>query len=119
MGTFAESAGTYVNCEGRWQSQSGAAAALEVAAGVEVPAAPALPWISGSFSHQSSKRYSTKCALCAQAKGEGYQGAHAVGATAAGAPGIGLIDVPMYSQTDALVRRAPSLQRTREGACRS
>ena len=28
MGTFAETSGTYVNCEGRWQSQSGAAAAL-------------------------------------------------------------------------------------------
>ena len=28
MGTFAETSGTYVNCEGRWQSQGGAAAAL-------------------------------------------------------------------------------------------
>ena len=53
-------------------------------------------------------------ALCAQAKAEGYQGAHAVSAAAAGAQDAGLIDVPMY-QTDALVRRAPSLQRTREG----
>jgi hypothetical protein len=33
----------------------------------------------------------------------------------AGADGEGgLVDLPMY-QTDALVRRAPSLQRTREG----
>jgi len=31
-----------------------------------------------------------------------------------GADDAGLVDVPMY-QIDALVRRAPSLQRTREG----
>jgi hypothetical protein len=52
-----------------------------------------------------------------------YAGTHAVaaagaasqGARAGDASGAGtLIDVPMY-QIDALVRRAPSLQKTREG----
>jgi len=36
------------------------------------------------------------------------------GGAAAGQPNAGVIDLPMY-QIDALVRRAPSLQRTREG----
>jgi hypothetical protein len=41
---------------------------------------------------------------------EGYKGSHQVvrGAEA------GVLDLPMY-QIDALVRRAPSLQKTREG----
>jgi hypothetical protein len=45
-----------------------------------------------------------------------YQGSHAVTLAAADAHPEGgtLLDVPMY-QTDAVVRRAPSLQRTREG----
>ena len=41
-----------------------------------------------------------------------YNGTHAVGALRAAAGKV--IDVPMY-QVDALVRRAPSLQKTREG----
>ena len=41
----------------------------------------------------------------------GYKGGHKV---AAAASPEGLLDVPMY-QIDALVRRAPSLQKTREG----
>jgi len=47
----------------------------------------------------------------------GYQGTHAVSVEADGAGaaiGAALLDVPMY-QTDALLRRAPSLQKTREG----
>jgi NADH-quinone oxidoreductase subunit G len=44
---------------------------------------------------------------------EGYKGTHqVVGGT--GVAGAGPLDVPMY-QIDALVRRAPSLQKTREG----
>ena len=53
-------------------------------------------------------------ARCADAPA-GYQGTHAVGDRACRRPRPrGLLDVPMY-QIDALVRRAPSLQRTREG----
>jgi hypothetical protein len=45
----------------------------------------------------------------------GYQGTHVVTAVAGALNGAAsLLDVPMY-QADALVRRAPSLQRTREG----
>jgi len=53
-------------------------------------------------------------AACAQVQPAPYQGTHVVGAAPTGADAAGLIDVPMY-QLDALVRRAGSLQRTREG----
>jgi NADH-quinone oxidoreductase subunit G len=44
-----------------------------------------------------------------------YKGSHQVARGANGAAGQGaLLDLPMY-QIDALVRRAPSLQKTREG----
>ena len=42
----------------------------------------------------------------------GYKGSHKVNGSAAGAGT--LVDMPMY-QIDAIVRRAPSLQKTREG----
>ena len=48
---------------------------------------------------------------CADVHPAGYQGTHRVTDAAAGTDGAGLIDVPMY-QVDAVVRRAPSLQRT-------
>ena len=53
---------------------------------------------------------------CAALRPAGYQGTHAVQEVdeAGAAMGAALVDVPMY-QTDALLRRAPSLQRTREG----
>ncbi len=43
-----------------------------------------------------------------------YSGGHAVGQQAAAQPAQSVVDIPMY-QIDAVVRRAPSLQRTREG----
>ena len=43
---------------------------------------------------------------------EGYKGSHQVCRGSRG--GRALLDLPMY-QIDALVRRAPSLQKTREG----
>jgi NADH-quinone oxidoreductase subunit G len=57
---------------------------------------------------------------------EGYKGSHQVvrgtatnggaasSAAGSGTTGEGLLDLPMY-QIDAVVRRAPSLQKTREG----
>jgi NADH-quinone oxidoreductase subunit G len=125
MGTFAETSGTFVNCEGVWQSQSGAA----------VPVGEARPgWkilrVLGNllnlegFDYQSSedvlKEVRTACEAVVPAP---YQGTHPVtvltrtgqGARAGeGAAAAALVDVPMY-QVDALVRRSPSLQKTREG----
>ena len=115
MGTFAETSGTYVNCEGLWQSQTGAA----------VPVGEARPgWkvlrVLGNllglegFDYQSSGEVLHEVRqACEGVRPAGYQGTHAVSVEAEAA-GAALVDVPMY-QTDALLRRAPSLQKTREG----
>ncbi len=115
IGTFAETSGTFVNCEGRWQSQSGAAAPVgEARPGWKVLRVLGnLTNLSG-FEYQSSEEVLNEVrARCADLKPAPYQGSHAVAAAGHAAEG-GLIDVPMY-QSDAVVRRAPSLQRTREG----
>lgn len=117
MGTFAESAGTYVNCEGLWQSQSGAAAPVgEARPGWKVLRVLGTLLGLAGFEYQSSNDVLAEVrAQCAGLEPAGYAGSHAVQpANGAGAPAAALADVPMY-QTDALVRRAPSLQKTREG----
>jgi len=118
MGTFAESSGTYVNCEGQWQSQPGAAQPL----GQARPGWKVLRVLGGllnleRFDYLSSEQVLAEVRqACAGAAPAPYRGRHVVAAVMPGAGGIegGLADVPMY-QTDAVVRRAPSLQRTREG----
>ncbi|HXO65447.1 MAG TPA: NADH-quinone oxidoreductase subunit NuoG [Steroidobacteraceae bacterium] len=117
MGTFAESAGTYVNCEGVWQSQSGAAAPVgEARPGWKVLRVLGTLLGLAGFEYQSSNDVLAEVrAQCAGLEPAGYAGSHAVQpANGAGALAAPLPDVPMY-QTDALVRRAPSLQKTREG----
>ncbi len=118
MGTFAETSGTYVNCEGLWQSQGGAA----VPVGAARPGWKVLRVLGNllgleGFDYQSSGDVLREVReACERVGPAGYQGTHAVreadGADAA--IGAALVDVPMY-QTDALLRRAPSLQKTREG----
>jgi NADH-quinone oxidoreductase subunit G len=118
IGTFAESSGTYVNCEGLWQSQSGAATPV----GAARPGWKVLRVLGNllnleGFDYQSSEEVREELrARCAQLAPQGYAGTHAVNAAGDVAAGgeLRLIDVPMY-QTDALVRRAPALQKTREG----
>jgi NADH-quinone oxidoreductase subunit G len=116
MGTFVETSGTYVNCEGLWQSQSGAAAPVgEARPGWKVLRVLGNLCALAGFDYQSSEEVRHELqAQCAELSAAGYEGSHAVAAAPAGADEAGLVDVPMY-QTDALVRRAPSLQRTREG----
>jgi NADH-quinone oxidoreductase subunit G len=119
MGTFAESAGTYVNCEGVWQSQAGAAAAVgEARPGWKVLRVLGNLLELGGFDYNSCEEVLTELRnACADVHSASYQGSHVVQLAANGAQAeetAELTDVPMY-QTDALVRRAPSLQRTREG----
>ena len=119
MGTFAETSGTYVNCEGLWQSQTGAAAPVgEARPGWKVLRVLGNLLGLEGFDYQSSEEVLREVReACAAVKPAGYQGAHAVRRAADaidGAAGSALIDLPMY-QTDAVVRRAPSLQKTREG----
>jgi NADH-quinone oxidoreductase subunit G len=114
IGTFAETSGTYVNLEGRWQSVPGAARPL----GEARPAWKVyrvlcnLLGIAGSEYQSSEEVRDELRRICGDDLTAGpYRGVHrAVEALAA----AGVVDVPMY-QIDALVRRAPSLQRTRDG----
>ena len=116
MGTFAESSGTYVNCEGLWQSQAGAAEPV----GAARPGWKVLRVLGNllklpGFDYQSSEDVLAEVrSACAAVSAAGYQGTHEVTLRGPATEGARVTDVPMY-QTDALVRRAPSLQRTREG----
>jgi NADH-quinone oxidoreductase subunit G len=119
IGTFAESSGTFVNCEGLWQSQPGAAVPVgEARPGWKVLRVLGNLLQLAGFDYQSSEDVLTEARkACEEVKPSPYQGSHGVSSGGNGAQGVErmtLTDVPMY-QTDALVRRAPSLQRTREG----
>ena len=118
IGTFAETSGTYVNLEGVWQSQSGAAQPV----GESRPGWKVLRVLGNlldlrGFDYQSSE------AVRDELRGlwaddlipppAGYKGDHRVSQQRS--DGVAsVVDVGIY-QTDALVRRAPSLQKTREG----
>jgi NADH-quinone oxidoreductase subunit G len=113
MGTFAETSGTYVNCEGLWQSHAGAVAPLgEARPGWKVLRVLGNLMNLPGFDYQSSEDVLEQLrARCASLEATPYRGTHAPAAGAlASAP---LPDVAMY-QTDAVVRRARSLQKTRE-----
>jgi NADH-quinone oxidoreductase subunit G len=127
IGTFAETSGTYVNLEGLWQSQTGAA----VAVGEARPGWKVLRVLGNllnlpGFEYQSSEDVREELRkLCVASTNStvpapladvpiaapSYSGSHQVARSGAAAE---VIDLPMY-QIDALVRRAPSLQKTREG----
>ncbi|MGA7539479.1 MAG: NADH-quinone oxidoreductase subunit NuoG [Steroidobacteraceae bacterium] len=118
-GTFAESSGTYVNLEGVWQSQTGAAAAV----GESRPGWKILRVLGNllglaGFDYQSSEQVRAELAQLIGGPTAysvpAYSGTHVIAEGVRSPPAPNVIDVPMY-QIDALVRRAPSLQRTREG----
>jgi NADH-quinone oxidoreductase subunit G len=114
IGTFAETAGTYVNFEGLWQSFAAATTPLgEARPGWKVLRVLGNALGLQSFEYQSAEDVREELRrACGDALVTGYAGSHAAAElTSAAAP---LVDVPMY-RVDALVRRAPSLQRTREG----
>jgi len=126
MGSFAETSGTYVNCEGRWQSQGGAATLVgEARPGWKILRVLGNLLNLGGFEYQSSEEVLSEVRkACEGLAPAPYSGNHAVAARAASAqgaragdgtaPDASLIDVPMY-QVDPVVRRAPALQKTREG----
>ena len=117
IGTFAETSGTYVNLEGSWQSQAGAAQPVgEARPGWKVLRVLGNLLNLGGFDYLSSEDVREELrSLCGPAGGAtGYSGKHRVGTAGPAAAAPTVADLSMY-QVDALVRRAPSLQKTREG----
>jgi NADH-quinone oxidoreductase subunit G len=114
IGTFAETSGTYVNLEGKWQSYAGAIAPLgEARPGWKVLRVLGNMLNLSGFEYLSSEdvREELRRACGDAPAARSYTGSHQVNGAPAAAP---LIDLNMY-QSDAVVRRAPSLQKTREG----
>ena len=116
IGTFAETSGSYVNLEGVWQSQTGAAQPVgESRPGWKVLRVLGNLLDLGGFDYMSSDAVRDELrglwADDVSPPGAGYKGNHRVSLSGAEAA---VIDIGLY-QTDALVRRAPSLQKTRDG----
>ncbi len=117
IGTFAETSGTYVNVEGRWQSFTAAARAIgESRPGWKVLRVLANLLDLPGFDYDSSEAVRAELVAAlgemhgAQADTT-YRGAWQLTGPAGGA----LADVPIY-QADPVVRRAHSLQETRTAA---
>jgi NADH-quinone oxidoreductase subunit G len=113
IGTFVETSGTFVNLEGLWQSFAGAVKAYgEARPGWKVLRVLGNLANVPQFDYQSSEEVREELrALCGAIPATSYQGSHAA---AAGAGDARVVDVPMYA-VDAVLRRAPSLQRSKEG----
>jgi NADH-quinone oxidoreductase subunit G len=113
ISTFVETSGTYVNLEGLWQSFAGAAKPLgEARPGWKVLRVLGNLANVADFDYQSSEEVREELrALCGGIAASSYQGSHEAKVSPSDAR---VIDVPMYA-VDAVLRRAPSLQRTREG----
>ncbi|MEP7248018.1 MAG: molybdopterin-dependent oxidoreductase, partial [Gammaproteobacteria bacterium] len=113
IGTYVETSGTYVNLEGKWQSYAGAVAPLgEARPGWKVLRVLGNLLNLTGFEYQTSEDVREELRSAAgEPATNSYAGTHTVN----GAPvSVPVVDLNMY-QSDALVRRAPSLQKTREG----
>jgi NADH-quinone oxidoreductase subunit G len=111
-GTFAETSGTYVNLEGRWQSHGGAAKPL----GASRPAWKILRVLGNElglsgFEYQSSDQVRDELKSHLESAPQPMFREPPSLAPAANEP---VLDVPMY-QIDPVVRRAAALSRTRDG----
>jgi NADH-quinone oxidoreductase subunit G len=113
IGTFAETSGTYVNLEGVWQSFTAAARSHgESRPGWKVLRVLGTELGIAQFEYQTSEQVRDELrTICAEGLPPAWVGSRAVSGAATAA---NTVDVPMY-QVDAVVRRAPSLQRTVEG----
>ena len=116
IGTFAETAGTYVNCTGSWQSFGGIASPV----GSSRPAWKVLRVLGNLLAMPDCDYASAGEVLAAVRLLAGdIQADNAVAqtaippATTPAAVSLSELDVPMY-QLDALLRRATSLQQTSE-----
>ncbi len=114
IGSYAESSGTYVNAEGRWQSMAGAAAPI----GQSRPAWKVLRVLGNllgvdDFDYQDSQQVRDELAAAlAELKPDNEYRGDRANVKAAGGSGEAQ-DVPMYL-TDAVVRRSRPLQETEQ-----
>jgi NADH-quinone oxidoreductase subunit G len=120
IGSFAETSGTFVNIEGRWQSWAGAAKLLgEARPGWKVLRVlanlldvPGMDYVSSDEVRDALK---AQCGTRFEASGNGVGAAAAAGALSAGQAAAGAwVDIPPY-QTDALVRGSEALSKTKDG----
>ena len=116
VGTFAETSGTFVNCEGRWQSFTGIANPVgEARPGWKVLRVLGNLLDADGFDYESSEevRDELRSALGTIAMDSAYDGKRKLPVPEASGVVEGDLDVPMY-QVDGVVRRASSLQLTPE-----
>jgi NADH-quinone oxidoreductase subunit G len=121
IGTFAETAGTYVNCEGRWQSFNGVANPIgEARPGWKVLRVLGNLLDAENFDYQTSEdvRDELSAALGEVKPDNQYAGSKALGKVNGADDPSAQIDIPIY-RTDAVVRRATALQLTPEAQRRS
>lgn len=112
IGTFAETSGTFVNAEGRWQSFTAAARAVgEARPGWKVLRVLGNVLNVPGFEHVSSDEVLTELKAALGAPATAPASTVYAGSFAAAAVAGAVKDVPMY-QVDAIVRRAPALQAT-------
>ncbi len=116
IGTFAETSGTFVNCEGRWQSFTGIANAVgEARPGWKVLRVLGnLLEVSGCDYESSEELRDELQAMVGEARPDNrYSGTRPLPAAGARMGAKTTIDVPMYA-VDPVVRRATALQLTPE-----
>ena len=117
IGTFAETSGTFVNLEGRWQSFNAAARAL----GESRPGWKVLRVLGNllnlpGFDHETSEAVREEArAACGALAGAAADTAYRGGWKPAGARAGRYAGVALYD-CDPVVRRAPALQQTRDAA---
>jgi NADH-quinone oxidoreductase subunit G len=113
IGTHVETSGTFVSLEGKWQSFAGCAPPVgEARPGWKVLRVLGNLLHLERFEYVSSEEVREELRReCGDIPVSLYEGTHRVGGAPPATP---LVDLNMY-QADALVRRAPSLQKTREG----
>ncbi len=116
IGTFAETSGTFVNCEGNWQSFAGIANPVgEARPGWKVLRVLGNLLDAEGFEYLSTEeiRDELACIVGEISPDNAYKGASAIAAPNGADDPAKAIDVPIY-RVDALVRRAAALQLTPE-----
>ncbi len=115
MGTFAETSGTWVSLEGRWQSQAGAAKPLgEARPGWKILRVLGNLLDLAGFDYQSSEDVRDGLRSGVESAPMLRVDSSYVPAAPAHVPGGSVADVPMY-RVDAVLRRSAPLQATATG----